>query len=96
MRMMLVALACALSGCTAAPRAPEPIVRTVTVDREVAVRCVKVAPVAPAFRSEAEILGPGPEEDYDASFRLWEEWEKLTAYKDQLEAVLPPCLAAAP
>lgn len=91
MRMTLVALACVLSGCAAAPPAPEPVVRTVTVDREIPVRCIRTVPVAPYFRSEAEILGPGPEANYDASFFVWEEWEKLTAYKDQLEALLPGC-----
>lgn len=91
MRTTFAALACCvLSACGTTPApAPEAVVRTVEVPMQVSVPCIKQTPQRPAFRTEAEILSST---DYDASFWLWEEWEKLTAYTGQLEAILPACV----
>lgn len=95
MRMMLVALVCcsaSLAACGARPVIPEPVVNVVETKIQVSMPCLEAMPEAPIFLTEFDILGPDESHDYDASFLLWEEWEKLTAYKDQLEAVLPACV----
>lgn len=79
-----------LVGCSAAPPAPEPIVRTVEVPVQVPVKCVKDRPARPAIMTLAQILDMP---SAGAAVRiLGIQHEKLRAYADEMDAVIAPCL----
>ena len=94
-RLMLLVLACAgsLAGCGIAPRAPEPIVRTVEVKVPVPVPCVASMPERPAVNTLAEILAMA---NADAAGALMTQHNLLLGYAGELEALAGHCVTGPP
>jgi hypothetical protein len=82
----------AVSGCASGPHPPpppEPAVRTVVVDRPVAVACIKEAPARPDYASTH--LPPGAS-DLQAADALAGDWLASRGYERTLENAVRACL----
>lgn len=85
--MRAISLALLLTGCASLGSAPgiQPIK---TVNKSVAVSCVKDAPTAPKLHTDAEIKAMG---DYEAVLTLFDDRIKQAIYTMLLEAVVEGC-----
>lgn len=88
--LLVVLLATSLTGClTTAPVKQDPVI----VYKEVAINCIKSAPVRPSYKTEALSDTATPLEYADA---LTDDWLSSRAYEGLMEAAVNACLTTKP